>query len=304
MRAVELNQKFSIPEVLGFAQSPTGLVYAEITTASASATIYLHGAHVALWQPRGTQPVLFMGAENDFSPADPIRGGIPIIFPWFGGFAGTKKDGVDYPMHGFARITPWDVVSAKVCDDDLLLVFALPQNEQSRALGFDGLRLEYSLSIGSSLRLEMIIHNESTETRRIEAGLHTYFAIDDIARTTLDGLGKTTYLDGTDSGADKLQSQATLHFARTTNSIYQNTTTTCTIHDPGNGRRISIAKSGFDATVVWNPWSHAPGALPGLGPDDWHKFLCVESVNVRDNAIQILPGATHRLSAIYSVLTD
>src|SRR3954465_12115128 len=68
-----------------------------------SADIYLNGAHVTSWIPAGGREVLFMGKTAAFAPGDPIRGGIPVVFPQF---ANTGP----LPQHGFARKSEWRVV--------------------------------------------------------------------------------------------------------------------------------------------------------------------------------------------------
>ena len=66
--------------------------------------VYDHGAHVWTWQPDGQKPVLWMSAKSVFEAGQPIRGGVPVIFPWFGtGPKGTLK-----PAHGFARFHVWN----------------------------------------------------------------------------------------------------------------------------------------------------------------------------------------------------
>ena len=50
-----------------------------------TAEMYLHGAHVCRWQPRGhPHPVLWMSGRSWFEAGRAIRGGVPICFPWFG----------------------------------------------------------------------------------------------------------------------------------------------------------------------------------------------------------------------------
>ena len=63
---------------------PGGLRRAIVSTPLATATIYLHGAHVTEWTPRGQRPVLFTSSRSMFETGKPIRGGVPIVFPWFG----------------------------------------------------------------------------------------------------------------------------------------------------------------------------------------------------------------------------
>src|SRR4051794_17302365 len=90
---------FEIPGAAVFVEHPGGLVSLEINTPIATGRIFLHGAHIAAWQPAGAAPVLFMSRQSHFAPGKAIRGGVPLIFPWFGARAGDAKA----PQHGFAR---------------------------------------------------------------------------------------------------------------------------------------------------------------------------------------------------------
>lgn len=301
MSAQELNATFGIPDILRFEETDSGLVLARIATSSAHATVFLQGAHLIHWQPAGEAPVLFTGARSRFLPGEAIHGGIPLVFPWFGPYSGDLPAG---RRHGFARTAPWTLLSAGLSGGDCQLAFALPADEQSRTLGFDGFRLEYTLRIGRSLQLELAVHNSGAETLRFEEGFHAYFAIEDIGRTSLSGLAGAAYLDGVDGFARRLQAEAELRFARRTDSIYLGTDATCVLRDEGNKRLISIEKSGSRTTVVWNPGSETCDAISGLGPGDWRKFLCVETANARSDAVALAPGETHKLAARITVQHD
>ena len=83
-----------------------------VANALARAEIYLHGAHVTAWQPQGHEPVLWMSRKSAWDATKPIRGGVPICFPWFGPHATDKTA----PGHGFARLLDWTLVEAR--DDE------------------------------------------------------------------------------------------------------------------------------------------------------------------------------------------
>jgi len=300
MTAQELTTTFGIPGTLKFEAAPGNLVRAQVTTAAASATVYLHGAHVTHWQPAGQKPVLFTSVKSNFAPGEPIRGGIPVLFPWFGPYAGTVREGQQYNPHGFARLQLWTVVSASMVGDSLHLKFSLAPNEQSRALGFDHFRLEYSLRIGHTLEAELTVHNEGSVPLRFEEALHTYFEIADIHKTAVSGLAGATYLDKTDSFKQKVQGETPLSFGKKTDSLYLDTAATCIIDDAGNKRKISVAKSGSQTTVVWNPGVES-ASTPDLAPNDWLNFLCVEAVNANRNALTLAPGKSHRMAATIAV---
>ena len=61
-----------------------GLQLLRIQTPWSVAEIYLQGATVTHFQKNGEVPLLFLSAMSRFEKDAPIRGGIPVIFPWFG----------------------------------------------------------------------------------------------------------------------------------------------------------------------------------------------------------------------------
>src|ERR1700731_4836546 len=143
MDIVGLNECFGLPGVLAFEESD-GLQRAVVTTPAASATIYLQGAHLTHWQPAGEEPVLFLSRKSAFQRGKAIRGGVPVIFPWFG----DRHDGQSGPAHGFARTEEWDFAFAALAGEDLHLTFTLAPSEVTRGLGFDRFRAAYKLIIG------------------------------------------------------------------------------------------------------------------------------------------------------------
>ena len=104
----DLRRRFSVPGVT-FEPGQGGLPRVSVSTPAAEAHVYLHGAHVTHYQPRGQRPVLFMSGSSHFAPGKAIRGGVPLVFPWFGPNAKDPKA----PAHGFARTQPWDLHDVK-----------------------------------------------------------------------------------------------------------------------------------------------------------------------------------------------
>src|ERR1700734_1263743 len=96
----DLNDHFAIPGALSFAPGNGGLIVARVATPACTAEIYLHGAHLAAWQPAGHAPALFLSERSSFTAGKPIRGGVPIIFPWFGARTATRENPrSDGPSH-------------------------------------------------------------------------------------------------------------------------------------------------------------------------------------------------------------
>ena len=296
MDLAQLTEDFAIPGVLAFETTPTGLIYATITTPAASATIYLQGAHVTRWQPTDEDPVIFLSSRAELAPGKPIRGGVPVIFPWFG----ARHDGKPGPSHGFARIQPWTLAFAALAGDDLHLTFTLGPTETSRGLGFDSFRLAYKVTVGRTLTMQLTVANDASTPFTIEEALHTYYAVKDVHEATITGLDGATYLDKTDGFNPKLQ-HGPVTITGMTDRVYQNTAATCVLDDKAAKRRIRVEKTGSNTTVVWNPWQQGASAIADLDPSEWLAFLCCETANAGVNAITIQPGATHSMQTHISV---
>ena len=296
MDITQLTEHFAIPGVLAFNETPTGLIYAEITTPQATATIYLQGAHVAAWQPAGAKPVIFLSSRSELAPGKAIRGGVPIAFPW----CAARRDGKPGPSHGFARIEPWTLAFAALADEDLHLTFTLGPTAMGRELGFDNFRLAYQVTIGRTLSMQLTVANGADTPLTFEEALHTYFAVEDARETTITGLDSATYLDKTDGFKPKTQHGA-VTFSGATDRMYENTAATTVIDDAAGGRRITVAKTGSNTTVVWNPWDEGAARLADMEDDEWRQFVCCETVNAGVNAVTLATGASHTMQAQISV---
>ncbi len=283
-----LTDHFAIPGVLAFRED-RGLLFADVTSPAATASLCLQGAHLLAWQPRGQQPVIFLSQRSDMTPGKAIRGGIPILFPWFG----PRHDGKEGPMHGFARTQNWTLDFAALSGEDLHLTFTLGPTDISRALGFDHFRLAYQVTIGPALDLHLTVANGGTTPLLFEEGMHTYFSVQDIHEISIEGLDGTTYIDKKDDFKVKSQLPGPMHITAPTDRVYRATSSPLTIHDPAEHRIIHIQKTNSNTTVVWNPWAE----MPDIQPDGWHEFVCVETVNVGDQSVTLSPGQTHTMQS-------
>lgn len=292
-----LNDHFAIPGVLRF-QEANGLIRAEITTPEATATVYLQGAHITHWQQAAQAPVLFLSRKSDLLPGKPIRGGVPIAFPWFANDSNpTRYQGKPGPSHGFARVQPWTVAFAALAGADFHLTLTLGPTPMSRDMGFGQFRLAYQITVGRSLSLQLTVANDADAPLVFEEALHTYFAVADIHEVSLKGLEPTTFIDKTDGMRQKPASHAPLTFTGPTDRVYPDTSATCVIHDHLARRSVTNTKTNSNTTVVFNPWRE----MPDLGPDEWHELLCVETVNAGKNAITLAPKSAHTMQTKITV---
>ncbi len=296
MNIEQLEEHFAIPGVLAFHATPSGIIYAEITTPQAKATVYLQGAHLAHWQPAGQKPVLFLSRKSDFAPGKPIRGGVPLAFPWFA----ARHDGKTGPSHGFARIQNWTLSFAAVAGEDLHLTFTLGPTEMSRSLGYDHFHLAFQLTIGRTLTMQLTVANNAEAPLVFEEAMHTYYSVVDIHEISVDGLDGIHYLDKVDNFQEKVQ-HGPVKITATTDRVYLNTAGTCVIHDDAGKRRITVAKTNSNTTVVWNPWEDGVLKIADLDPSEWHEYIAVETVNAAADTVTLAPGKTHTMQAHISV---
>lgn len=287
-----------LPGLATFAEQPGGLLALDLTTGLGRARLFLQGAHLAAWQPVGHAPVLFLSASSHFTPGKAIRGGIPVIFPWFGARSGDSAA----PQHGFVRSADWSVEALDIAPDQTItLVLRIEDSESSRGSWPHRFTLRYRLTIGTTLRVELEVENRGAEAFRFEEALHTYLVVSDVRQVALTGLGETEFIDKVDAFTRKRHGSKPLTFAGETDRVFLNTTASCVVDDPGLHRRIVIEKTGSASTVVWNPWQDKARALADFGDDEWPQMLCVETANTADNSVTLPPGATHTMTVRLSL---
>jgi glucose-6-phosphate 1-epimerase len=293
-----LSDQFTIPGVLAFSQTEQGLIRANITTPACTAELYLQGAQITQWQPTGQQPVLFLSERSFFTPGKAIRGGIPIIFPWFGARTATPEDPrTDGPSHGFARIADWTLAFAALAGDDLHLTLTLGPSDITRSLGYDRFALVYEIAVGAELHVKLTVTNQNSKPLHFEEALHTYLSVGDSQQISIIGLSDTEYLDKTDSFKRKRQTEPLLKLTGETDRPYLDTLVPVNVDDPVLRRRITVDKSESKSTVVWNPWSALTATLPDMSPLCWLTMVCIETANVATNAITLASGAHHTMEA-------
>jgi D-hexose-6-phosphate mutarotase len=260
----------------------------EVETAWSTAEIYLHGAHVTHFKTNGQPPLLFLSQCSRFSENQPIRGGIPIIFPWFGSREGMGQ-------HGFARVKAWELKEfAPAADGSVNIRLRLP--ECPEASGFPAFSADYVVSVSKSLSLELRVRNDSaSEEFSFENCLHTYFAVGDIKEAAIHGLNGVSYLDKTSNFSQKTETEEAIRITSEVDRVYMNTTGMVEIVDRALGRRIRIEKEGSLSTVVWNPWVNKSLQMPDFGTEEYEHMVCVESGNVGADGLHLGPGEQARL---------
>ncbi len=280
-----------VPELPGrvvFAEGNGEMPKLSINTAWSVAELYLHGAHLTHFQKKNEAPVLFMSQLSRFEAGAPIRGGIPVIFPWFG----AREDG---PAHGFARLQTWELREiSQLPNGSVSLRLSLPDSPRASLL--PKFTLEFWVTIGKQIGLELIVGNSSPDQNLVfETCLHCYFFVGDLSQVSVCGLKGTEYLDKTQSFARKTEEAEHIKFTQETDRVYLGAPQAIDIHDAKLSRRIHIEKSGSLSTVLWNPGTEKAQQMPDFGNEEFQQMVCVEPGNVGDHKITLPPGKTSRL---------
>jgi len=289
----ELDRRFGIPDIAQVVAGNGGLAKVRITSATAIGEMYLHGAHVTSWQPRGAEEVLFVSSKSRWEDGRAIRGGVPICFPWFA----DKADNPRAPAHGFVRTTAWQLESIVQAGDAVIVSMFTDSNDDTRKWWPADFHLIYRATFGSELNLELVARNTGAASLRFEEALHAYFRVGKIEQTRLQGLDAIHFLDKTDLNRRKTQ-QGPIVIVSETDRVYLNAKDVVELENHALGRRIGVAKENSLTTVVWNPWVEKAKAMSDFGDAEWEQMVCIETSNVSDFSVELAPGQQHSMRAI------
>ena len=283
-------QRFAVPGSVTIDAGCGGLPRVSIATPLCRGEIYLHGAHVTAWQPAGHAPVIWMSTQSWFAAGKPIRGGIPVCWPWFGPAAEAGK-----PVHGLARFADWDLTSvAAEADGTVAVVLRL-------ALTAPASELILTARFGRRLEVTLDARNTGTASLAIGEALHTYLAVGDVRRVQVRGLAGVAGFDRV-AQPIALTAPEAITVAAETDLLFNATESVVTVQDAAWNRTLRIAKSGSRSTVVWNPWVAKSAKMPDFGDHEWPGMLCVEAANALADGYQLAPGASNRLGTVIEVM--
>lgn len=291
-----LNQRFGIPGQAVFRDGPGGFPVLTLTHPRGTLELTPYGGHVLSYQPAGQAPVLFLSQASSYVPGKPIRGGIPVCWPWFGPHPGDPA----LPMHGFARLLFWDVEAVESGVDGMEVRLGLRDDDRTRAYWPHAFELSLRVGMGTSLQVELTTRNTGTQPFVLTQALHTYFTVGDIGKASIEGLESASYFDSLTRQGMAPEGQPIV-IRSEVDRVYLGTDADCRIRDSALGRTIRVAKRGSHSTVVWNPWIDKSKRMPDFGDDEYPGMLCIEATNARDDAVTVAPGHSHTLAQVLSV---
>lgn len=295
----QLTQKFGIENRVKFTSGKGGWPYVHLENNESTAFISLYGAHVMHYTPKGEKDVLWNSETSFFEHGKPIRGGIPVCWPWFG----PHDSDATKPMHGFARLSIWEVAKTQVnSKGETELILSLNDSASTKALWPYSFQATITVTLGEKLTLSLKVRNTGNEPFTMTEALHSYFQVGDASQITIEGLEGCTFLDGLNQNAPVVQAEKLIEIKKEENRRYLNTTSTCIISDPVLGRKIKVEKQNSNTTVVWNPWTATAKSMPDFEDESYKTMVCVEAANAYSNAITVQPGKEFEIGTAIGVL--
>lgn len=294
----ELNKLFAVENHAKIVSGKGRLPTVKVKNQAAEATISFLGAQLISFIPNGFTETIWLSKASKFVDGNPIRGGIPICWPWFG----KNQDDPNLPMHGFARHTLWDLENISPIDDKTtMVIFVLKPNKESRKLWNYDFTLRAIFTISDTLEVELVTTNKDSKPFTISQGIHTYFKVDNIANISIDGFQKLKYFDKVGGANDiKKQKDEPIVVNQEIDAVFLNAKGPFTVSDPIAKRTITITNKGSNSAVVWNPWKERSKKLSEYTPHSYKTMICVETCNALDDARGVKPGQSHSIKASYS----
>ena len=260
-----------------------------VETAICTGEVHDQGGQVTRWAPAGAAPVLYVSTAARYEQGRPIRGGVPVCWPWFGPGRGGGLE----PAHGFVRTAVWERVSAVEEEGVLVATHRITSEQATSPHWPHTYSLDLVSRLGETLELTLTTTNTGDSAFVVEEALHAYLAVGDVRQVMLEGLDGRSFFDKV-AGTEKVQT-GPVEFAGETDAVFR-TSEPVTVVDPVLDRRLVVSTQGAANVVVWNPWSQKAAGVPDIGDDDWPGFLCVEGANAFENAVSVEPGASHAMT--------
>ncbi|KAI5289872.1 hypothetical protein KEM54_003004 [Ascosphaera aggregata] len=260
-------------------------VVAKLATGE-SITISLFGATIISWKLANGSEQLWLSKKAVLDGSQPIRGGIPLVFPVFGPPPKDRAAVATLPQHGFARSSVWEFLGKTTeSENTVKLDFGLSPNMLSEQAKKDwpfDFGLVYSVTLTpEALRTSLSVHNNGKQPFEFQALLHTYLKVKNISEVHVRNLEGTTYVDKVHSGAIRTENDTEIAIDKETDRIYRSLDLSRPVIVAAGADKqpvFTIDRESMSDVVVWNPWIEKAKSIADFGPDDGYKnMLCIEA---------------------------
>ncbi len=258
--------------------------YLDVSNCNASVKVAQNGAQVFGFDRVGEAPVLWVSPSATYEMGRPLRGGMPISWPWFGG----HPTDASLPKNGFARVMPWELEDfAETGKGVTASSFKLRDSEETRKIWPYRFELTLSVEVSRTLKVTLVTKNLDEKPFEISQAISAYLFIGDIEGVEVEGLEGHEYVDRV-SGETGVQ-HGPIAVRGETERIYRHSGS-CSLVDKRIGRKIHMDKQGSESTVLWNPWEEKARQIPDLPDDGFRNMMCLAAANGVDEQLVCGPG--------------
>ena len=230
------------------------------------------GAQLLHFRPQGERSMLWCSSQWPALSTAPIRGGIPVCWPWFG----IHPSEPDWPPHGWARQREWRLLDAHA-DESLVQV--------SWQLDIEDWHVRLDARLGRELEMELSSYHEDDSDCLFSFALQPYWRIGSLRRSVVHGME----LEGGQRPAAPLPNTWTPRGA--VKQVLYNTGA-LVLEDAGWQRRLRIDKNAAAGSVIWHPGSRA---VEQVEPGEADRFLCIGAAGYRPGGLILAQGERMRL---------
>ncbi|MFP4610522.1 MAG: D-hexose-6-phosphate mutarotase [Thiohalophilus sp.] len=298
----ELNQRFTHPDVR-FSQKDQ-LILIDLRNRHGSTSLTTHGGTLLSYKPANGEEVIWLSETAIYDGSKPVRGGVPICWPWFGPYnpeaLGADPTDAAKKGHGVARYELWEVADVRRVDDATEVVLQLEPNESIRQAWPLPFMLKLIVTLGEKLTLELIGENRSERDWVVSEAFHTYFRVANADGLTIGGMENLTYIDKLRDG-QRFTQAGPLQVNVPMDCVFVDHPDTVVLEDSGNRRRIVMEKTNSASTVVWNPGPEGARGFADMPDDQYAHMVCVEAANALDNAYTLKAGESHSMKMTITV---
>ncbi|WP_240223880.1 D-hexose-6-phosphate mutarotase [Rheinheimera hassiensis] len=238
----------------------------------AAAVISLYGAQVLSYQPIPGKDILWLSPLAQWHNEMPIRGGVPVCWPWFGPVdARLNPQQQSLPNHGVVRTRLWQLTEQSATADSVSVTLAITVSE----LPYHGdeTALQLQLTLSDSLSISLMCNSAIAQ----QAALHSYFSVANIDKTQVQPL-PLQYQDKV-SASDQSSDTPVATINAEVDRIYAKPAAKLQLDTAA--QQLELSQSGQDATIVWNPWQDKSRNTKDLEDDSYLEFICVETARLQ-----------------------
>lgn len=259
----------------------------ELTFGDDTATITLQGAQVISYQQGGKER-LWLSPKAHFEPGKPIRGGIPICWPWFGNHSSDPSK----PAHGFVRVNDWILEEVIDTKESVSAVFRY-DNPADCELYPHACSAKLIITLTDRLTVTLQTTNHDTRPISITQALHTYLPVSDLEHANIKGLEGTDYADKLKQFEQAQERRVHVNVSEPTDRVYFDSSPELTLVD--QNLTTIVGKQNSNTTIIWNPGRDTADTMADISADHYRGFICIEAANALSDEVRVEPNTSYEL---------